>query len=228
MQIKAELRENIAEIPSAIYYNRDLYDPEIGVEYISREETAEKGILKLDNKIIATVGDHGIVTNIFFNDRYDLLIRNIFTVLEVELHRFGSAWVGYPSPDSIKPTYKTIPHRTESEIYPAPSPAPRNYSITTTSTISTTPPTHADTWTGIFTSIMGSGNFITGYNTYGQLHLNNYSPQSRSARRNPTRDISPRIKHNPAPPKNPFLARAIERGASQMSINKLVRTGKIK
>jgi len=61
----------------------------------------------LEGKVIANIRDQ-VVRNINFNGRYDYLIKFIFQSLDVELHKFGSSWMGYPNEEPLPISYPMV------------------------------------------------------------------------------------------------------------------------
>lgn len=237
MQNKENLEELKYFILWDIHYNSESYKVELkenGVEYIPAQyspgfrdgyttlpigQSFKKGLLILDGKTIAIIDEKKVIS-IDFNDRYDALIRFIFTALDIELHRFGSSWIGYPSPDQVPspmvpPSYsnKTLGDgstsnssgSTSSPFYQGTVSYGFDIGATGTTTIST------GSWaTNISTTTI---TYPGGYGgTSGTLSITGFSDNSWMA--------APEVKtrNTRTIPKNPILAEAQRSGISQVKL----------
>jgi hypothetical protein len=91
----AHIRHNLAftDTESKLQFKPGSYVPSYHINTNSLVILEEKSIVEIDR--------YKKVISINFHDRYDTLIRFIMVSLEVELHRFGSTWIGYPNPEPL-------------------------------------------------------------------------------------------------------------------------------
>jgi hypothetical protein len=108
MYTRAELITLRSKLCTAIEDRIPLQCPDFKLEYDCRfwylaESDKDYRISRviLDGSIVALINPNRGVISINFHNRYDPLIRFIMEVLEVEVQRFGSKYIGYVSPDPL-------------------------------------------------------------------------------------------------------------------------------
>lgn len=251
MENKEKLKELKYFILWAIYCNSIAYTKELGeygIEYIPGIHTIippvmKDGLLLLDGKSIARIyANSNKVACIDFHDRYDALIRFIFTVLDVELHRFGSIWVGYPSPDAIPQpvlpaTIKdsapaNIPgidvaqlHRENWEELTHTTPTNPNWSTITTAGGYVFGPGNTFSVAGTSGTGIYNGTYynITGANT---ISFPPWNPPWNNEYADTSWMRAPEVNKPRNTPKNPILAEAQRSGVSQAQMEANMRKGR--
>jgi hypothetical protein len=181
MQTKEELNLLRAQLLMAIRYGRTFNHVESKLKYLIPVVTPSSdqqglvmqyshGRVMLEDKKIAEITLEKVVIAIDFHGRYDPFIRQVFTWLEVELHRFGSSWMGYPNSEPLTITNKDVAKALEAAT---PSPAPDSINIT--GTINANRPNAASfSIPGQWTTTATSG-FYNGTSTTASTFFNYYS-----------------------------------------------------
>lgn len=204
---------------------------------LSSNNIWENGSILLDNKIIAQISVIYVVERICFWGRYDTLIKEIFKWLDVELHRFGSSWIGYPSeePLRISNVDMELAFASRPIRIPVNDPYSPFYTASTSSTSSTLSFSTTASTTS-YTPIMASyepytANRAVLMRTFGDLledkvnYIGNYTGNytgNKSIRRKTGATITP--VGNPA--RDPRIRTAQEVGLTQRQIDQLGNKGR--
>ena len=241
MKVEEELRILGARLLISVRHNKDLNVRGVKVlpsKYSLLEGIpADPGQILLDNQTTATFLG-GVILEINFNNRYDFIIRYILNVLEVELHKFGSIWIGYPNPEPLLikgSDISTSAIKFPEEIIAAQEAEERRLAKQkkimdewglkdyTLPTISWAPTLTSGTSIPSRTYYTGGG--ISEIRGIYNISSRGEAPQFIWSTSTPAPAYQPPANANP--PRDPSIARALKSGISQREIDRLRRTGRL-
>jgi hypothetical protein len=180
------------------------------------------GTFTFNNEPIAEIDRNMVVHSVRWNDDYSPEMRAIFEALEVEVHRFGKIWVGYPNEDPITcrelGTYlpdKVRRVREEKQAREIEEAGLRNmadraridayYKDAIDKTVFTTSTTSTPAFGGYNTNSYYAFNANDNYASIGNSFTSNNRP----------------------PAANPSIASANQQGRSQRQIEEMIRRGRV-